>query len=280
MILFKRVNESFRHIEGREWALLFLETFGVIVGILLAFELQEWASRRNEAAKHRQLMERLFEESKLDVGILRDWRENLRDMISAEKKFATEISQGKCPAEADWEGVETLGMMPAIAAPTSVYEELKGAGGLSSVESLPVRVELANFHSQLEWVRGQIEYFRSNRVDVVETSDPRITTKVDFNREEPEYSTYERGALCADHGFRNRVAAATRAHVVYAGYFSAMTDYAISMCATLADSLGTSCAPDKEIGGPLTGPDAEVAAKTLAAWRKKLASQSRPAPSP
>lgn len=28
MILFKRVGESFRHIEDREWLLLFLETLG------------------------------------------------------------------------------------------------------------------------------------------------------------------------------------------------------------------------------------------------------------
>ena len=43
MILFKRVGDSFRHIEDREWLLLVLETLGVLVGILLAFELQEWA---------------------------------------------------------------------------------------------------------------------------------------------------------------------------------------------------------------------------------------------
>ena len=44
MILFKRVSESFRHIEDREWMLLSLETLGVLAGILIAFELQQWAS--------------------------------------------------------------------------------------------------------------------------------------------------------------------------------------------------------------------------------------------
>ena len=39
MILFKRVGESFGRIEGREWALLFLETLGVVAGILVAFWL-------------------------------------------------------------------------------------------------------------------------------------------------------------------------------------------------------------------------------------------------
>jgi hypothetical protein len=37
MILFKRVGDSFRHIEDREWLLLCVETLGVLVGILVAF---------------------------------------------------------------------------------------------------------------------------------------------------------------------------------------------------------------------------------------------------
>ena len=81
MILFKRVGESFRHIEDREWLLLFLETVGVLVGILLAFELQEWASRRADAAKHREIMDRLFEESEQDVASLRDLRDVLLVMV-------------------------------------------------------------------------------------------------------------------------------------------------------------------------------------------------------
>ena len=72
MILFKRVGDSFRHIEDREWLLLVLETLGVLVGILLAFELQEWASNRAAAAKHDEMMDRLFEESEQDVGSLRE----------------------------------------------------------------------------------------------------------------------------------------------------------------------------------------------------------------
>lgn len=268
MILFSHVRGAFGEITSREWALLALETLGVVAGILIAFELNEWASRRSQAAKHQQLMERLFEESQMDVAVFRQWRKLLGDQVKEEQKFATAISQGKCPA--DWAGIETLTLMPAITAPTSVYEELKGAGGLASVDSLPVRVELANFHYQLGWVQQQVVYFRAGRIDPIPNSDPRITTKVDFTREEPEYSTYDREALCADHGFRNRVAAAARSHTVYASYFTDMTDNAISMCAALGDSMGKPCSPDPAIGGPLKGADAKLASKTVTEWRKKV----------
>src|SRR5690242_6723165 len=100
MILFKQVGESFRHIEDREWVLLFLETLGVLVGILLAFELQEWGQGRADAAKHRQLIERLFEESETDVTSLRKIRTIEVQMIANERQFATNLSAGKCPPEA------------------------------------------------------------------------------------------------------------------------------------------------------------------------------------
>ena len=96
MILFKRVGDSFRHIEDREWLLLVLETLGVLVGILLAFELQEWASNRAAAAKHDEMMDRLFEESEQDVGSLREIRDVLLAQSKAEVDFATQISAGKC----------------------------------------------------------------------------------------------------------------------------------------------------------------------------------------
>src|SRR3954467_7008985 len=130
MILFKRLGESFRHIEGREWALLTLETLGVLFGILIAFELQQWAQQRSDAARHHQLMERLFEESELDVVVLRQMRDTLDRIVGGEKTFALSLARGQCPPEAQWRAVETIGMLPALTAPTSVYQELMGAGGL------------------------------------------------------------------------------------------------------------------------------------------------------
>ena len=62
------------------------------------------------------------------------------------------------------------------------------------------------------------------------------------------------------------MAAATRAHVVYAGYQQSVTDSAIMMCAALGDSLGKRCTPGD---GPLLGADAKLAQKTVADMRKK-----------
>src|SRR5947209_11037799 len=149
MILFSRIEESFRRVEGREWALLFLWTLGVLFGILIAFSLQEWGARRDQAARHRQLMERLFEESEDDIAALRSYRDVLQGMLKREQGLAVALAQRQCPPAADFQALTTLGMMPALTAPSSVYQELMGAGGLSSIERKDVREDVAEFHTDL-----------------------------------------------------------------------------------------------------------------------------------
>ena len=262
MILFKRVGESFRHIEDREWVLLFLETLGVLVGILLAFELQEWGQRRSEAAKHRQLMERLFEESEMDIAVIRDIRDTLNQFVSGEKSFALALAKEQCPPDSQWRAVETINMLPALTAPTSVYQELMGAGGLSSVERKDVRKALALFHGDLDWSQQQVAYFRQVSRQPVPDTDPRVTITFDPSQEDPEVVRFDRQALCKDHAFRNAFAAALRQHIVFTSYHDGSVQDAISMCMRLGDSLGHTCVP--AFGGPLKDTDAAWAAEVAA----------------
>jgi hypothetical protein len=269
MILFKRIRESVGSIEGREWVLLCLETFGVLAGILIAFELQEWGSQRDQAAKHRQLMERLFEESRIDVAVLRDLRDSLQTIVKPEETFATSLGKGQCPRQEDFRSVATLTMLPALTAPTSVYQELLGAGGLSSIEREDVREHVAQFHGSLDWAKGQVDYFRMVRITPLEISDPRVKTHFDLAANDPQVDVFDRNALCNDQGFKNRVAAAARQHAVYASYFQGTLEDAISMCVRLGDSLGKTCVPT--FGGALNGDDAKYSDKATKQMKQDLA---------
>lgn len=262
MILFKRIGESFQHIEDREWVLLALETLGVLVGILLAFELQEWASRRSDAAKHQQIMDRLFEESEQDVATLRQLRDVLAKQSDTEVDFATQLGEGKCPPEPLWAAVSTVQMLPSLDVPRSVYSELMGSGGLSSIDDPRVRKAIAMFSSELAWSEGQIDYFRRNRQEVVPLSDSRMHLRYDRKADEPEVAQYDRAALCSDHGFRNRMVSAARNHKVFAGYHEGMTELAINMCGVLGASVDRTCEPSD--GGPLQGEDLSLLKKAVA----------------
>jgi len=269
MILFKRVTESFRHIEDREWLLLALETLGVLAGILIAFELQQWGQQRSDKARHHQLIERLFEESERDVASLRGIRDVLRKTVAQETVFGVALGKGQCPPESQWKAVDTIGMLPALTAPESVYQELMGAGGLSSIQRRDVRDAIALFHGKLEWSQQQVAYFRQVKEDPLSNRDPRQTITFDSTKEEPEVVTYDRQALCGDHAFKNAYAAALRQHVVFTSFHAASVEDAINMCVRLGDNIGRSCIP--AFGGPLIGEDDQFAAKTKAQMLADLA---------
>jgi hypothetical protein len=69
--------------------------------------------------------------------------------------------------------------------------------------------------------------------------------------------SFDRAALCRDHGFRNRVADNVRNHVVWDGFRQRLTDLAIAMCGELGRSLGRQCTPTK--GPPLTRAERKIA---------------------
>lgn len=261
MILFKRVNESFRHIEGREWALLFLETLGVIVGILLAFELQEWAARRSAAQLRQERLERLFEEAETTVTVLRRDRDTMNGIVDAEKKFATDLVHlNECPPEAMWQSVETLGMYPSIAVPSSVYQEIMGSGGLSEIDDTNVRRSVSTFHSVLAWTQAQNEFFRQNITHPITFADKGVTYDFDPSTDDLQISHFDRTELCSDVKFRNGIAAATRDHTVAASYRDDLARSAIFMCARVGAAVHEACKPGD---GPLTGADAAAASKAL-----------------
>jgi hypothetical protein len=261
MILFKRVGESFRHIEGREWALLTLETLGVIAGILIAFWLNEWAAARVATHQRQERLERLFEESEATVTTLRGDRDQMNAIVDVEKSFATTlVHRGECPPEPMWRALETLTMYPTISVPSSVYQEIMGAGGLSEIDDTNVRRSVSNFHSTLAWVQGQNDYFRARQSYPVSTADPRVTYDFDMSQEEPQVARYDRAALCADHKFRNGLADSTRNHLVVAYYHADLFRAAIFMCARLGAAVHKTCTPGD---GPLTGPDAAAAKRAV-----------------
>lgn len=261
MILFKQVNESFRHIEGREWALLFLETLGVIVGILLAFELQEWASQRQAAQDQHKLLERLLDESEATVSYLRADREQFDGIVGAEKDFATMlVHEGKCPAEPMWQAVDTLAMYPSVAPPSSVYQEVMGSGGLSKIQDAKVRRSISFFHAVLDEFDGQNSYFRQRLAYPLTDASPEVTYDFDLSKDEPQVSHYNRAALCQSHAFRNGIADDVRNHMAIAGFHTELARAAVRMCARLGAELGKACLPS---GGPLTGSDAKEAADAV-----------------
>lgn len=215
----------------------------IVLGVLIALGAQqavEWVQFRNE---QRSTLERLFEEARANVAELRNRQPNAA-MMQAEVDFATELTREKsCPAGDIWAAVDTVSMYRSVTVQTSVYDEIVGAGGLADIGSTRVRDAVANFHSNLEWVQAQTNFFRSVMILPVSVDDPRQSLTFDRDAREPEVATYDREALCGDHGFRNRIVGAVRNHAVWDRFRLRLANDAIRMCAVLGHELGKQCTP-------------------------------------
>lgn len=260
MLLFEHLQHGFRRITGREWALLILETLGVLAGILIAFALNEWAQQRGEKAQRAQLAERLFDEAQLNVSMLRGERGAFDALTKQERDFATAlVRDGICPDEDAWSAVTTVNFYPAIPAQTTAYDEMLASGGLGRVEDPAARKAIADFRSALDYFRTQNGYMRSVSHMVLPVDDPRVAVGFDPGADEPETFHYDRPALCADRGFRARVADAVRDHAFVSQARATLTEAAITACVRLAGAMHRECTP--RFGGPLLGRDAASVAK-------------------
>jgi hypothetical protein len=254
MILFKRVGESFRHIEDREWVLLFLETLGVLVGILLAFELQEWASRRAESSRRHDLLERLFVESEDTISALLHERNLLANSLAKERAFATTlVHDGKCPPAPMWDAVTTVGLYPAFRVPSSAYDEMMGSGGLSMIDDERARHAIGDFRAWLAWSERQNDYYRQNLTIPYSEDEAGVTVDYVNGADEPEVVNFDRSLLCVSRPFRNKVASAVASHRKAVSLRDRLLKKATEMCTVIGQSLGRRCTPPAD-----RDPDAEV----------------------
>ena len=257
MVFFHHFISALREIGRREWLLLGLEFVTVLAGIVIAFQLNEWAASRKERAHERQIIERLFDDARLNVSLFRLNRDEAKKQMDKEERFAVQLTSGQCPPQAEWWSAITPNFYPSIAVQTSVYEELMGSGGLSSIEDEKARNAVSDFHATLKWANTQNEAHRLNKVTPLQLRDPRVTVIYDPKADEPLKITVDREPLCADKTFRNGLADAVRDHKAVYNYRRDLTVYAIEMCSALGHMLQKPCVPTR--GGPLTGADAEAA---------------------
>lgn len=246
----------------------FVGEVGIIVlGVLIALGAEQALESMHDRHQRHERLERLFEEARSNVTQLRSERELTRAMTQRESDFATGLSAGSCPPEDQWRAVATVTMYPAVTPNSSVYDEVVGAGGLASIDSIAARKTVADYHGELSWVQSQTDFFREHSSLPLAIDDPRLAVSFDPKAHEPEIMTFKRDELCNDRGFRNRIADHVRDHATIYNYRADLTEAAIRMCASIGYLIGRSCDPTD--GHPLAGADLKVAQEAIERARKE-----------
>lgn len=238
-MLSKRVVESLRR---QDWAMVFIEFVLVVVGVLLAFQINDWAIGRSEAAARHEATQRLLEEAERDVAHTKGGLAFVQRVVD-ELHFALDKVIGN-----DWSPSDERRMrdafvagrfMTAMVPPTSVYQDLVASGAYNKIGTPDVRAAIDRFHSTLAYD----ERTRQQLLPVLRAyeDNPAFTYRVDPNSSRIVDLEVDFRALAADRAAQRTISLTLANHAGLRWTRKQALRDSIAMCVALAKTLDRTC---------------------------------------
>jgi hypothetical protein len=151
---FQRLREA---VAEHNWFSVAIEILIVTVGILLAFEIEQWGQRRERAGQERQFMEEIYADNARGI-------EELRPLIDAHDKVLREVPVA-LEAVGDPTKIAALpvrrdfgcGLSRPLLAPynDTAYEELVQSGRISLLSDSKLRAAVRDLTASQNWGASQ-----------------------------------------------------------------------------------------------------------------------------
>lgn len=179
------------HVKAQNWFAVGIDFVIVVVGILLAFQITEWADARSDRNREAQIIESLLADLDIDraeyangmtygeyrvsaanasltgaglPAIEFDWKKSTTDTVD----YTFEISKlSDLPADRLdrlWSDI-VLGYHPTLS--TSTYDTMVGAGDIKVVRDPQLIGQIQSYHNVVEAVNTQNNKLLSIREDVM-----------------------------------------------------------------------------------------------------------------
>lgn len=135
----------------------------VVVGVLFAFQINEWAAERASEEARQQASERLLEEVERNVAYIRQATDYEQGNVNALMAVIKRVNEGRGTPTAEATMMSKLvstRSMVALAPPSSVYDDLVSSGELNRIGDERVRAAIGRFRSTLsfeERMRQQLQ---------------------------------------------------------------------------------------------------------------------------
>lgn len=146
----RRISQRLRE---HAWFGVFVDIVVVVVGILLALQLDGWAEDRDERRLESLYLERLVEDLRIERSRMEDAAEHAGDRIEA-ARFLDRVASDPTivatqPARVVW-ALETVTWRSFPQINAFVYGELQSTGRLALIRSESVRRRLAEHYTALQ----------------------------------------------------------------------------------------------------------------------------------
>lgn len=240
--LIRRLRDSAREVRPSDWLLVAVEGLLVFVGIVAAFQLQEWATDRREQRQIDRMTHALLGEARTAVALIWNHVDTWRTALEKAEGVAETLSAGNCPTNEQMADLHMLDFYDTVDPPTGVYDELVANAGLSALDEGGGRLGLDFYYNQRNFYLNENNNFREQAWKLVREDDPAARIVYDANALLSRRVEYDMDALCANPEFSDRVNQVVSNQAVFQKllrepYF---TDAAF-MCVALAQDLGQRC---------------------------------------
>ncbi len=216
----------------------------VVIGILIALQLNEWNDERKILREEQVVLVKLHEESESIVNYLQnhyDLSISLVEYIEKSARALNEGTLGDMSVDEFGFGVFGTAYFEAIAPPKSTYLELNNTGKIQIIRSENIRTSLSDYYSYLEYTNTQLVYFRNQFTKPVEAGGNDFIYSYDPNSAAKIKSNINFENLTKNKLFISKHTKALRDQIVFNEVRLELLDKAKKLCSILAGELEVNC---------------------------------------
>ena len=220
----------------------------VVIGILIALQVNNWNEERKLKAEERSTLEKLQKESEDVVDYAADMYNryiNAINAIDASAQALRDKSLHNLSEDEFARGVFITAYFEAISPPKNAYMELNSTGKIQNIKSENVKKSISSYYAELEYINTQLVYFRNQYTKPVdqacedffytydETDPAKIKANFNFDR------------LCENRIFVSKHVKALRDQIVFNSARKELLDKAVQMCSEISKELNMECNSEK-----------------------------------
>jgi len=161
-------------LRGRDWIGIGIELVVVTLGVLLAFQIDQWGDRRKQAGEERQFLQRLYFEYQRAIDELKNADDESQQRVLSDIRaaFGARSNPAKLRefSDRDWFGCETS-YLPTAPFNDTAFQELVSSGRLNLITDPRLRDQIRDLASAqallkdygslgTEAARGEVPYLR------------------------------------------------------------------------------------------------------------------------